>query len=142
MTHQYKHHAKGTFAIKQWDEKTWEGKDWSEVEGAKLTHAKVEQSFHGDVEAECIAQSLMSYPAAGVVSFTGLQRMTGELGGRRGSFVLQASGAFADNTATATWFVTPGSGTGELAGLRGEGGYTAVHGVADVPYTLDYDFEG
>jgi Protein of unknown function (DUF3224) len=39
-----------------------------------------------------------------------------------------------------TWFVVPGSGTGELTGLRGEGGFTANLGEgADV--TLDYWFE-
>jgi hypothetical protein len=38
------------------------------------------------------------------------------------------------------WFVVPGSGTGELAGLRGEGGFQAELGQhADV--TLDYWFE-
>ncbi|HMN30258.1 MAG TPA: DUF3224 domain-containing protein [Caldilineaceae bacterium] len=142
MAHDYKYQAKGTFAIKSWDEKTWDGKEWSEVQGAKLTHAKVVQSFHGDIEAECTAQLLMAYPAEGAVSYTGLQLMTGTLAGRTGTFVLQSSGAFEGDSAKTTWFVTPGSGAGELKGLRGAGGYVAVHGVEQVPYTLDYDFAG
>ena len=35
----------------------------------------------------------------------------------------------------------PGSGGGDLAGLRGEGGYVAKHGEKETPYTLDYAFE-
>jgi Protein of unknown function (DUF3224) len=43
-------------------------------------------------------------------------------------------------TVSGDWFVVPGSGTGELAGLRGEGGFTAELGHrADI--TLDYWFE-
>jgi len=34
----------------------------------------------------------------------------------------------------------PGSGTGDLAGLRGEGGYDATD-QAEVQYRLDYRFE-
>ncbi len=40
----------------------------------------------------------------------------------------------------ATWFVVPGSGTGELAGLRGEGGFEGRFGTGSVG-TLDYWFE-
>ena len=39
-----------------------------------------------------------------------------------------------------TWFVIPGSGTGGLAGLRGEGGFAANLGQ-DAEVTLDYWFE-
>jgi hypothetical protein len=64
------------------------------------------------------------------------------VGGRRGSFVLQSSGTYADNTARVTWFVVPGSGTDELAGLSGQGGYTSGHeDYPNVPYTLEYEFE-
>ncbi len=35
---------------------------------------------------------------------------------------------FEGDTEVATWFVVPGSGTGELTGLRGEGGFEAKRG--------------
>jgi len=65
----------------------------------------------------------------------------GKLGSRDGSFVLQQSGMFEDGTILADWLVVPGSATGELSGLRGQGGYDwdGVHGKP-TPYTLDYDF--
>jgi hypothetical protein len=39
------------------------------------------------------------------------------------SFVLQVSGIVAKGKITAMWFVVPGSGTGNLSGLRGKGGF-------------------
>ena len=43
-------------------------------------------------------------------------------------------------TATAMWSVVPGSGTGDLRGLRGEGGFASAH-ADEYAITLDYDFE-
>jgi hypothetical protein len=40
----------------------------------------------------------------------------------------------------ATWEVTPGSGTGDLQGLRGEGGFEGAFGEGSRA-TLDYWFE-
>lgn len=66
--------------------------------------------------------------------------MTGLIAGRGGTFLLQDAGAVDGSVVSGTWFVIPGSGTGGLAGLRGEGGFTANLGEgADV--TLDYWFE-
>jgi hypothetical protein len=66
--------------------------------------------------------------------------VTARLGGRSGTFVFQDEGTLKDGTVSGTWFVVPGSGTGELGGLRGEGGFTATLGEgADI--TLDYWFE-
>jgi hypothetical protein len=49
-----------------------------------------------------------------------IQRKTG---GRQGTFVLQGSEIVENGKITARWFVVPGSGTGDLSGLRGEGGF-------------------
>ncbi len=133
--------AKGTFEIKSWDEKTWEGKSWDEVDGAKLTHARVTTVLRGDIEGEAAAQSLMVYRDDGTASYVGLERVVGRIGSRSGSFVWQSQGTFADGAARTTWTVVPGSGTGDLAGLRGQGSYTAYHGQQPVPFTFDYDFE-
>lgn len=141
MSQKYKNQAKGTFEVKSWDEKTWEGKPWNEVSGARLTHAKVTQAFQGDIEGEGAMQSLMAYHDENFTSYTGMQQITGRIGDRSGSFVLQFSGIFEDGAAKTTWFVAPGSGTGALQGLRGEGGYIARHDEPQVPFTLDYDFE-
>ena len=76
----------------------------------------------------------------GSASFVGLERVVGRVGDRSGSFVLQHTGTFEGGTAKTTWFVVPGSGTGDLRGLRGEGGFASAH-AERYSVTLDYDFE-
>jgi hypothetical protein len=62
------------------------------------------------------------------------------VGGRSRTFVLQDQGTLKDAVVSGDWFVVPGSGTGELEGLRGQGGFKAALGQgADI--TLDYWFE-
>jgi uncharacterized protein DUF3224 len=45
-----------------------------------------------------------------------------------------------DGKIKARWFVVPGSGTGDLSGLRGEGGFEGDFGKGS-DGTLDYWFE-
>jgi len=128
--------AKATFGIKSWDEKTY-----NEIEGApKLTRVSATKSYQGDIEGEGKVEYLMMYRSAGSASFMGLERVTGRIGGRSGSFVLQHTGTFEDGVAKVTLSVVPGSGTGDLRGMKGEGGFSVGH---QPPYamTLDYDFE-
>lgn len=129
--------ASGIFKSGNWDEQTFQ-----ELEGdGKLTRATANFSYSGDIEGECITNYLMVYPSGGVVHFVGLDWITGTIGGRSGSFVLQESGTYAPEQLTATWFVVPGSGTGALTGLNGTGSYTHQQSDGDdVSYTLDYAF--
>jgi len=69
-----------------------------------------------------------------------LQRFRGKLGGRQGTFVLQGSATVENGKIKATWFVAPGSGTGDLSGLRGAGSFEGHFGKGS-DGTLDYWFE-
>jgi len=73
-------------------------------------------------------------------SLVSMQRFRGKLAGRPGTFVLQGSEVIENGKITGTWFVVPGSGTGELRGLRGEGGFEGQFGKGSRG-TLDYWFE-
>jgi hypothetical protein len=73
-------------------------------------------------------------------SFVGIERVTGRIAERRGSFLLQDAGTLEGNLVQGDWFVIPGSGTGEPAGLRGEGGFAAELGQ-HASITLDYWLE-
>ena len=132
--------ATGTYELKGWDEKTWDGKDWKEQSGAKLTHVKSELLFHGGIDGQANVQFLMAYRDDSFASFVGLQQITGKIGDRAGSFVVQVDGVFENGAATSTWTVVPGSGTGDLQGLKGEGSSVARQ-EDQQPYTLDYSFE-
>ena len=54
--------------------------------------------------------------------------------------MLKIDGAFENGAATSTMTIIPGSGTGELAGITGQGETVAVHADTQ-PFTLDYDFD-
>ena len=129
-------HARATFKVKSWDEKPYD----EMTGGPKLTRASITKSFQGDIEGEGTLEYLMIHRDDGTANFVGLERIVGRVGDRSGSFVLQHSGTFESSMAEATWFVVPGSGTGDLRGLRGEGGFASGH-ADSYPITLDYDFE-
>ncbi|QBE66117.1 DUF3224 domain-containing protein [Pseudoduganella lutea] len=58
-------------------------------------------------------------PATGTAGYVALERFTGTLAGRRGSFVMQHSGTMQAGRQDLAIVIAPGSGTGELAGIAG-----------------------
>lgn len=83
----------------------------------------------------------MVCPGDDSASFVGLEHVNGGIAGKSGSFVIQHNGTFADGKLKSNWFVVPGSGTGELRNLRGEGTYTNEGGEPRTAYTFDYEFD-
>lgn len=129
-----KKRANGQFAIKNWDEKPYsEGPDLP-----KLTRATVTKTFTGDVEGEGLVEYLMMYAGDGSATFVGLERITGRIAGKSGSFVLQRTGTFEGGQAKESYTVIAGSGTGELRGLRGSGTSSVGHGM-EHPFVLEYE---
>ena len=126
--------ATARFAIKGWDEKPYsEGQDLP-----KLTRAAVTKTFTGDIEGEGQVEYLMMYGSDGSATFVGLERIVGRIAGNSGTFVLQRTGVFEGGQAKESYAVIPGSGTGELRGLRGAGTSAVGHGT-EHPMTLNYE---
>ena len=122
------------FAIKSWDEKPYsEGADQP-----KLTRASVAKTFTGDLEGEGHVEYIMMYRSDGTASFVGIERIVGRIGNRSGSFVLQRTGVFEDGQAKESYTVIPGSATGDLSGLEGEGRSSVGHGM-EHPFELSYE---
>jgi len=131
-----KQNANARFAITNWDEKPYsEGTDLP-----KLTRASVTKTFTGDIEGEGHVEYLMMYRSDGSATFVGLERIDGRIGDKTGSFVLQRSGAFEGGLAKETYFVVPGSATGGLAGLVGDGSSSVGHGM-EHPFVLNYELK-
>ena len=129
-----KQSANARFAIKSWDEKPYsEG-----GELPKLTRASVVKTFTGDIEGEGQVEDLMMYRGDGSATFVGLERITGRIGDRTGAFVLQRTGVFEDGQAKETYAVIPGSATGALRGLRGDGSSALGHGT-EYAFVLNYE---
>ena len=97
-----------TFAITGWDQVPYD----EPADGPPLIRATVRKAYAGALEGTSVAELL----TCAELAYLATERVTGTLDGRTGTFVLQ-HGAWEGGQ----WgFVVPGSGTGELAGLRGE----------------------
>jgi len=110
------------------------------VEGPVLTRIHVEERFSGDIEGDGVVEFLQAGRADGSASFVGIERIRGTIADRAGTFLLQDAGTVEGNIVSGEWFVVSGSGTGELAGLRGTGGFRANLGEGAQVH-LDYWFE-
>jgi Protein of unknown function (DUF3224) len=133
---QDRHQATGTITVRTYEPTPYD----QPADGPVLSRIHVEEEFSGDIEGAGVVEFLQAQLSADAASFVGLERVSGSIGSRSGTFLLQDQGTLRGTTVSGDWFVVPGSGTGELAGLRGEGGFTAELGQgADI--TLDYWFE-
>lgn len=131
-----KHTANAHFTITSWDEKPY-----SEAPNEpKLTRASVVKTFTGDVEGEGRVEYLMMYRTDGTAAIIGLERITGKIGGRAGSFVLQRIGSYEGGLAKESYSVVAGSATGDLRGLSGGGTSSVGHGK-EFPFALDYELD-
>src|SRR5215470_7356937 len=129
-------HATGNINVKTYDPKPYD----EPSEGPKLLWTHVTESFSGDIQGDGVAHFLQVVHSDGTTSFVGVERVTATLGQKQGTFVFQDSGTVRGSKVAGTWFVVPGSGTGQLKGLRGEGGFNADLGKS-AAITLDYWFE-
>jgi hypothetical protein len=105
-----------------------------------LMEITLSETFVGDIEGESSVRALQLLRGDHSASMVSMQRFRGRLGGREGTFVLQGTESVENGTITASWFVVPGSGTGNLSGLRGEGGFQGDFGKGSNG-SLDYWFE-
>lgn len=129
--------AESLCTVVSFDERPLPG---GEGEGGKnITTGHMTVTYTGDLAGESRAEMLLIGHAESDGVLVGFERITGVLGGRTGSFVLEFRNTFDTTGATSTYHVVPGSGRGELRGLRGEG---VIHasGQGPQPFALDYDF--
>lgn len=93
--------------------------------GPAVFATQLTEEFSGGLVGTGHADHLRVVRSDGSQTVAGVERFVGSVDGRSGSFVLTAYG-FGDRPGVARgyWTVVPGSGTGELAGLRGRGSFT------------------
>jgi hypothetical protein len=116
------------------------------TDGPTLVRVHLVEEFSGDIEGKGVAEFLQARDNEGIASFVGLERVTGRIQGRSGSFVLQDQGTIKGAVVSGNWFVVPGSATGDLVGLRGEGEFLAHLGqdtniTLHSEISLEYRFE-
>src|SRR5690349_9713662 len=109
-------HASGTFDVKLAPQPPASG-----VEPAALGRMSIDKRFHGGLEATSLGEMLSAGTGVpGSAGYVAIERVTGTLGGREGSFVLMHYGLMERGTPSLRVSVVPDSGTGALEGIRGE----------------------
>ncbi|HEU5050508.1 MAG TPA: DUF3224 domain-containing protein [Gemmatimonadales bacterium] len=109
--------------------------------GAAIGRMAIAKTFHGDLTGTSVGEMLASMsPVQGSAGYVAFEQVTGTLGGKTGSFVLQHSGSMNRGAQSLTIAVVPDSGTGELVGLAGTMTIRITDGRHD--YELEYILDG
>jgi hypothetical protein len=107
--------ARGTFEVKLTPQPPE-----ASAGAAPIGRMLLDKQFHGDLEATSQGQMLAAgTEVKGSAGYVALERVTGTLHGRSGTFVLQHTGTMNRGTPQLTITVVPDSGTGGLTGLAG-----------------------
>lgn len=108
-------HAKGTFEVKTTPQPP-EDKD-----DPNLGRYSLDKKFHGDLEGTSKGQMLTAGTAVkGSAGYVAIEKVTGTLRGRSGSFVFQHLGIMTQGVPQLSVTVVPDSGTGDLIGISGK----------------------
>ena len=126
--------ATADFAITSWEPTPYD----EDQSGPKMTRTVVKKTFTGALTGSSVAELLTCETESGSAGYVAMERVEGTLDGKQGSFVIQHGGVFDAATGKATPYgvIVPGSGAGELAGMRGSAEYR--HDDSGATLTLHY----
>jgi hypothetical protein len=109
------------------------------TDGATMGRMSIDKQFHGDLEASSKGEMLSAMSnVKGSAGYVAMERVTGTLKGRSGSFVLQHNATMTRGKPELNIIVVPDSGTGQLTGLSGSMKINIVEGkhFYEFDYTL------
>ena len=110
------HHATGPFDVKGALQKP----DNPQAEASGLGRMSLDKQYHGDLEAVGQGEMLSVLDKAiGSGGYVAIERVTGKLQGKTGSFVLQHNATMTRGVPEMNIIVVPDTGTGELTGISG-----------------------
>ena len=123
-------HATGPFEVKVTPQDDKSG-------DAALGRMTIDKQYHGDLEAAGKGQMLTAGTGVkGSGAYVAIERVTGTLRGRAGSFVLQHSGTMTQGVPHLTITVVPDSGTDQLTGIAGKMNIN----IADGKHSYDFEY--
>lgn len=98
----------------------------------------LDKQYHGDLEGSGKGQMLTASTAVkGSGAYVAIERVTGTLKGREGTFALQHMGTMTQNAPQLTINIVPDSGTGQLKGIAGKMNIT-IAADGKHSYELEY----
>ena len=125
-------HASGTFEVKLNPLPAY-----NTSADAKLGHMSIDKQFHGDLEAASQGEMLSAMTdVKGSAGYVAIERVSGTLHGRSGTFVLQHNATMTRGEPYLNIVVVPDSGSGELEGLNG----TMKIIIADGKHSYEMDY--
>jgi hypothetical protein len=135
--HMHLVHAKGSFDVKMTPAEPTDFEKANDV--TRLTSDK---TWHGDFEGVSHGEMITGSTAStGSMAYVAIERMTGKLSGRQGSFTFAHRASMmkgdAPSAGELSVLVVPNSGTGELTGLAGS---LMIHIDAQGKHTWTFDY--
>jgi Protein of unknown function (DUF3224) len=102
-----------------------------------LGRLSIDKQFHGDLEATSKGEMLTGTgPVKGSGGYVAMERVSGALRGRTGTFILQHNGTMQNGAFHLNVIVVPDSATGQLVGLSG----TMTIIIADGKHSYDFAY--
>jgi hypothetical protein len=125
-------HASGTFEVKM----TPQTQD-DKSAGPSVGRMSLDKKFHGDLEATSVGEMLaFSTSVQGSAGYVAMEKVSGTLKGKSGTFVLQHSGTMTRGEPQLTITVVPDSGTDQLKGLSGR----MTIQIADGKHSYEFEY--
>lgn len=105
---------------------------------ALLGRMSIDKQFHGDLEATSKGEMLTGMTAVkNSAGYVAVERVTGTLHGKTGTFILQHSGTMTRGVGVLSVTVVPDSGTDQLVGLTGS---LAIIIAPDGKHSYEFDY--
>jgi hypothetical protein len=123
-------HATGPFDVKMipQDDKAGDG----------LSRILLDKQYHGDLEGTAKGEMLTGGVSANHSgAYVAMEKFTGTLHGRSGSFVLHHTGIMTNGKPDLTILVAPDSGTGQLEGITGR---MTINVAAGGKHSYDFEY--
>src|SRR5580765_583051 len=146
----YSNTAHATLNMAGWEETVKEDIDKGEGETKNgvyypkrgVTISEASFTYSGDLEGASTVLYLITYKPDDAAPVLAVERFTGSVGGREGSFVMTSTGTQSPGDVRGHAQVVPGLGTGDLATLRGEIDLV-IEGMSEdgYPVSMSYDFD-
>ncbi len=126
--------SRSNFVVTSWDQTEYDVPEG----GPALGRATVKKEYSGDLDGFGVAELLTCKPGDTEAGYVASERITGTLGNRTGTFVVQHGATQNGDHFHLFGHVVPGSGTGDFAGMTGQA--TFRHDDNGAIFSLDYEF--